>query len=181
MIGGMLRPLRVGLTATLLAPALFACGGGKDVTQPKPDPTCMGPTPTRGAPLDGALEIGAYVSGDFSASTDGDTTELVRGSQGGVMAVPVFRVDASALGTDGACAYLKVIVSFDDASTPLSYDIRLPNSSPRDQYWFFTTLPLFLAYQESDVLGKTATYNAAFRDDGEEADAQVSLVLVDNE
>ncbi len=177
----MLRELRVCVTAVLLAPALVACGGGKDIAEPKPEPPCSGPTETTGAPIDGALEIGEYVAGDFRAYSDGDSTELVRGTQGGVMAVPVFRVDASALGTDGACAYLNVIVSFDDASTPLGYDIRLPNSSARDQYWFFTTLPLFLAYEESDVLGRTATYNAAFRDDGKEADAQVSLVLVDNE
>jgi hypothetical protein len=177
----MMRRPGACAAALLLAPALFACGSGRDDAEPKPDATCTGPTPTKGAPVDGALEIGANVAGTFQQYADGDSIELVRGSQGGVMGVPVFRVDARALGTDGACAYLKVIVSFDDASTPLTYDVRLPNSSPRDEYWSFTTLPLFLAYDASAVVGKTVTYNAAFRDDGEEADAQASLLLVDNE
>jgi hypothetical protein len=175
----MMRRSSVG--PMLLAPALFACGGGGELPeQPAPEPICTGPTRTKAAPVDGALEIGEYVSNDFRPYTDGDGVELVRGSQGGIMAVPVFRVDAGALGTDGACAYLDVIVSFDDGATPLSYEVRLPNSSPRDQYWFFTTLPLFLAYDAADVAGKTATYNAAFHDDGKEADAQVSLLLLDD-
>ena len=169
------------MAATLLAPALFGCGGGADGAEPKPDPVCTGPTPTRGTPVAGALSIGANVAGDFQPYADGDSIELVRGSQGGIMAVPVFRVDASALGTDGACTYLDVLVSFDDASSPLNYDVRLPNSSPHDPYWFFTTLPLFLANEPADVVGKTVTYNSAFRDDGQEADAVVSLLLVDND
>lgn len=164
----------------LLAPALVACGGSTS-GPPMPDPPCTGPTPASGAPIDGALEIGAGSGDDFRVSVDGDSTELVIGSQGGAMAVPVFRVDASAMGTDGACAYLQVITSFDDDSAPRNFEIRLPNSSPADPYWFFTTLPLFLANYASDIVGKTVTYNAAFRDDGKEADAQVRLLLVDDE
>lgn len=174
----MLRGFMVWAAA--LAPAVVACGGGES-HQPVPDPTCTGPAPTRGTPIDGGLEIGTGTGDDFQASMDGDPTELVIGSQGGVMAVPVFRVDARALGTDGACTYLKVIATFDDGSVPLNFDIRMPNSSPSEPYWFFTTLPLFLANRASDIVGKTVTYNAAFRDDGKEADAQVSLLLVNNE
>jgi hypothetical protein len=177
----MLRGFRACALATLLAPGVVACGGGGDGGEPKPNPVCTGPTPTKGTPVDGALEIGTGMGDAFRASADGDPAELVVGTQGGAMAVPVFRVDASALGTDGTCAYLKVIATLDDGSAPRNFDLRMPSSSPSEKYWFYTTLPLLLADSATELVGKTVTYNAAFRDDGQEADARVSLLLVDNE
>lgn len=162
----------------LLARALVACGDGSSVTPVAPDPPCPGPAPTRAAPIDGALAIGAGGPTDFRAFADGDSIAIVVGSQGGYMALPVFRVDASALGTDGRCAYLKVIASA-GALAPQTFDIKLPSSSPSDPYWYFGSLPLFLSSNESDLVDQSVTYNAAFRDDGKEADAAVSLMLVE--
>ena len=83
------------------------------------------------------------------------------------------------MGTDGECAYLRVTAAIDTLE-PRSFVIRLPNSAPSEATWFFGTLPLFLASDESTILGRTCTYTAAFLDSGKEADAEVSVLLVDN-
>ena len=159
----------------------MACGGGDEPPEPAPKPVCSGPTPTRGTPIDGALAIGTGDASYYRPYVDGDRAQIVVGSQGGYMAIPVFRVDATLLGTDGFCTYLKVIATVDDGSDPHNFDIKLPNSSPSDAFWYFGTLPLFLASDESQILGHTVTYNASFYDDGKEADAAVSLLLVDDD
>ncbi len=141
---------------------------------------CSAPAPTQGAIVPDALTIGSGSPQRFVPSTDGDTTELIIGSQGGYMAVPLFRVDSAAFGTDGVCAYLRVEAAV-DGRAPENYTIRLPDSSPSEPYWYFGTLPLFLSYDEVDVVDRDCTYSAAFIDDGREADAQVTLHLVDNE
>ncbi len=167
------------LPVTLLAFSLVGCGSDH-TPNPAPNPVCTGPTPTRGDPVDGALEIGEGGPADFRQYADGDSTAIVRGSQGGYMALPQFRVDATALGTDGVCAYLKVIATLDDGSPPQTFDLRLPNSSPNDPFWYFGSLPLFLSSDESELVNRTVTYNAAFRDDDKEADAAVSLLLLES-
>jgi len=96
------------------------------------------------------------------------------------MAVPLFRVDSALLGTDGACAYLRVEAAV-DGQEPESYVIRVPDSDPSEPYWYFGTLPLFLSFDETVIVDRDCTYTAAFMDDGREADAQVTLHLVDDE
>jgi hypothetical protein len=137
----------------------------------------MPPVPLRSALLEGLLEIGSGDPGHFRVSEDGDTTEIVTGSQGGYMAIPVFRVEGTALGTDGHCTYLDVHVSVGSLA-PLDYKIRLPDSSPVNQYWYFEMLPLFLSSRLDDIVGQTASYSAVFTDDGIGASAQVRLLLV---
>lgn len=167
--------------AALLAPALVACGGD-DAEPQTPDPQCMATDmpPSRGAPIAGALQIGAGGPADFREYADGDSIPIVRGPQGGYMAIPVFRVDSTLLGTDGACASLNVIATV-DALGPQDFTIKLPAQSPADSVWFFGSLPLFLASDESELVDRTVTYDAAFFDDGKEADAEVSLLLVESQ
>lgn len=173
-----MRALGIALSASALM--CGACGGGHDESPPAPQNDCTGPVRTKGTLVPDALTIGTGSPQRFSPSMDGDATELIVGSQGGYMAVPLFQVDAAAMGTDGVCAYLDVQAAV-DGQDPEDYVIRLPDSSPSERYWYFGTLPLFLSYDEGTVLDRDCTYTAAFIDDEREADAEVTLHLVDNE
>jgi hypothetical protein len=173
------RSAALGVAVGALAVAV-GCGG-HEPSEPAPDlASCQPPPPLRSEPIAGALEIGTGGPHDFRASSDGDEAEIVLGSQGGYMAVPVFRVDPGLMGTDGACAYLSVHVEVTTLD-PVDYEVRLPNSTPTDPYWYFGTLPLFLASNPATLVGQTATYAATFRDDGKAASDAVSVVLVNND
>jgi len=165
----------------LLAFACVASACGSAGEKPSAAETgCTGLAPTSGTPVSGALTIGSGSPQRFTPSMDGDTTELIIGSQGGYMAVPLFRVDATLLGTDGVCTYLRVEAAV-DGQEPQNYTLKMPDSMPSEQYWYFGTLPLFLSYEETGIVDRDCTYTAAFLDDGREADAQVTLRLVDDE
>ena len=91
------RSVAVGLALGALA-VVVGCGE-HEPPEAAPDlASCQPPPPFRGEPIAGALEIGTGGPHDFRASSDGDATEIVLGSQGGYMAVPVFRVDAGLMG-----------------------------------------------------------------------------------
>jgi hypothetical protein len=178
MRGGCLE--FVSVAALLGALAALGCGTANDPRRAPEPARCTRPSPSKAAPLDAVLEIGSGGPGNFRAHEDGDTTEIVIGSQGGYMAIPVFRVDAVAMGSDGQCAYLDVRAAVSSLA-PLDYSVRLPDASPADPYWYFGTLPLFLSYELDAVVGKTVTYSATFTDDGMSASDEVTLLLVDDD
>jgi hypothetical protein len=163
----------------ILGLLLGACGAvacSSPAETPAADSACDKPV-TREISVEGALEIGNGGPNDFEPILDGDDEELVVGSQGGYMVTPVFRIDASLLGSDGVCPMLDVTHAI-ETREPAAFSFRMRDQPAGDMYWFVGNLPLFLATDDADLLGKTCTLSATFRDDGRTASASVTTTLV---
>jgi len=157
------------------APLFGACGGA-DAEEPAPAGDCQAPS-TAGTPVDGALQIGSGGPRDFKALSDGQSHELVLGSQGGYMPSPVFRVDGSAFDSDGVCAFMHVDLDVDGRDRA-TFDFMV-RPTVAENAWYFGGLPLFLSTDASVLDGRNCLIRATFNDDGREASAEVEVVLSD--
>lgn len=156
-----------------------ACG--EHSSTPTTSPTeCSSTPPTRPEPVAGALEIGEGGPVDFRPIADGSSEELVLGSQGGYMVTPIFRIDTTLFDTDGKCAYIDVTHTVGTLD-PASYHFVLPTQPSGEPYWYIGSLPLFLSYQSTGLVGQTCSLSATFGDDGKTTSAEVHTSLVDND
>lgn len=154
--------------------ALGACGTG--TAEPTPSDDCTAPSKP-GEPVAGALQIGTGGPRDFRAFAQGESHELVLGSQGGYMPSPIFRVDAASFGTDGVCAFMHVDLDVDGRERA-SFDFMVrPTHS--DGAWYFGGLPLFLSTDASVLDGRSCRILATFNDDDRDASADVQVILSD--
>jgi hypothetical protein len=161
--------------------ALFGAGVALACSSPPAAPAAAGnecdQAVSRETPVEGALEIGNGGPNDFEPIVDGDDEELVVGSQGGYMVTPVFRIDASLMQSDGVCVMLDVTHAV-EAHEPAQFSFRVRDQPAGEMYWFVGNLPLFLATDDADLLGKACTLSATLRDDGRTASASVTTTLV---
>jgi len=130
--------------------------------------------------VEGALVIGEGGPDDFRPIADNTSEELVLGSQGGYMVTPVLRIDAELLGTDGSCPTLDVTHAVESLS-PAQFHFNLPAFDPKERYWYVGSLPLFLSWQTSGLVGKSCVLSATFHDQGVAAMAEVHTKLIDND
>ena len=89
-------------------------GGGQDDCGLRPD--AIGQSQM----LDGALQIGVRADGVFVPLVDSDTIELVLGSQGGWMVVPMLRVDSPEL-DDVDCGWVELSGQVGDGSVTMNH------------------------------------------------------------
>ena len=141
------------------------------------DERCNAPDPTRGSQIDGVLAIGAGEGASFTSLEDGQPVTLIHGPQGGFMVTPVLRVDRAKMGTDGRCVYVQLGAAIDGLE-PFTIDVHLSGLTADASHLTSEAIPFLLAFDPNTLVGKTCVLSATWEDDGVNAPAQSTIVLV---
>jgi hypothetical protein len=170
-----MKPSRAVVTLLLPLVAL-ACSHDPDSADTS-DERCNIPDPTRGREVDGALTLGEGEGATFAGLEDGQPMTLIRGPQGGFMVTPVLRVDQGKMGTDGRCVYTELGAEIDGLD-PISVEAHLSGLTADATHLTSEAIPFLLAFDPNTLVGKTCVLSATWEDDGINATAQATVVLV---
>ena len=180
----MYRAVKRASRATVgrLSLALALTLGCGEEPQDQPNLDCEWTEPTKGS-VTGALEIGTGGPNDFQAYADGQTEQLVRGTQGGYMILPELRADASALATDGRCvrvvmnALIEPLAGETVGVSAPTISLTLPPLARKGGAFYVDPIPLFLSLDVNSLVGRHTQISAEFMDAQHYATAEARVLL----
>lgn len=133
-----------------------------------------------GEPLDGTLSIGVRRGGEFAGLTDEGPMELVRGSQGGWMVVPMLRVEAREVDLDVSCGWVKIEAAIDGDALLIEH-VQEVGFEARGSFLDSEDVLAFLSLDLAELEDRSCRLRASVDVGAHSIDASIDGVLVNDE
>lgn len=169
---------RLAIALSFGLSAVSACGDAGDPA----GSTCVitGAVGTGGEPIGGALAIGVGAAGSFQPVAAGSSLELVMGSQGAWMVLPVLRVDGDGVTAGGPCPHVRFDVAV-GSGVEVDQTLTPPFERSDDGFWYSNEIELGLSLDIEQVEGQEASIEASIDDGDVSASVAVDRLLLLNE